>query len=308
MNFQLSNIKLLAFGITICSILAVSCEKSDNPNNLPGVSPEDYEGKIEGYNSSDEIYPANLKAYWSFDDTKTEKRSGIAPTQSVNDSYVNGGVRGKALRLNAGFIYYASQLPALKTDSLKSFTISTWVQILNNGSKRTMLFQLTRPGIFNGSLNFILNTQSFPATNTNELKINPTFSTIGGGTQDNINTLRDSPGMPNYFPYLTPKIGADKWTHILLTYNGTTGFFYIWADAVQIGAFSSRGTGNNLFKSYEPSEIIIGGNYNVIPGKTVSADTNFAAMTGNIDEIRIYNVVIPESHIRALYNLGKAGK
>ncbi|SMC79316.1 LamG-like jellyroll fold domain-containing protein [Pedobacter africanus] len=294
-------------GIVILTV-GTSCKKDGNPNNLPDVSPDDYAGKIDGFTSSDEVFPKNLVAYWSFDDTKAEKVSGASPTTSANDAFIAAGVRGKALSLTTGYLYYANQFNTLKTDVFKSFSISTWVQILNNGSKKTMLFQLTRPGIFTGSINFILNTNAFPASNTDELKINPTFTTIGGGTQDNVNTKRDNPGDINYFPYLSPKIGMSKWTHILLTYNGTTGFFYIWADGVQIGAFSSRGTGNNLFKSNEPSEVIIGGNYNVIPGKSVSTDQSFAAMTGNIDEIRIYNIALPEAHVKALFNLGKAGK
>lgn len=300
---------LIAITATIaCVLLFNSCKKDGNPNNLPGVSPADYEGTIDGFHSSDEIFPQNLIAYWSFDGTKKEIKSGTEPTSSANDSYVDTGVRGKALKLNAGYIYYAHQFPAFKTDSLKSFTISEWVQILNNGSKRTMIFQLARPGVFNGSINFALNTQSFPATNTDELKIQPTFTTVGGGTQDNINTKRDNPGDANYFPYVTPKIGADKWVHLVIVYNGASGLFDIWADGVKAGAYPNRGTGNNLFKSYEPSEIIIGGNYNVIPDKAVNADISFAAMNGNIDEIRVFNRVLPDAYIRALFNLGKANK
>ena len=34
----------------------------------------------------------------------------------------------------------------------------------------------------------------------------------------------------------------------------------------------------------------------------------FGAMTGVIDEMRIYNIALPDAHIKALYNLGKAGK
>ena len=51
----------------------------------------DYEGTIDGFKSSDEIFPANLIAYWSFDDTKNELKRGTAPTTSSNDSYVAGG-------------------------------------------------------------------------------------------------------------------------------------------------------------------------------------------------------------------------
>ncbi len=276
--------------------LAISCKKDGNPNNLPDVSPADYAGTIDGYNSSDEIFPSKLVAYWTFDDTKNETKSNTAPGQSANDAFVAGGVKGKALSLTSGYLYYPTQFSAFKTDSLKSFSISVWIKILNNGSKRTMLFQIARPGMFNGNINFALNTNSFPATNTDILRIQPTFLTVGGGTQDNLNNN------------LSPKIGMDKWTHIVLTYNGSTGVFDIWADGVKVGGFPNRGTGNSLFKSYEPSEVIIGSNYNGIPGKAVNADVSFAPMTGQIDELRVFNIPLPDAHIKSLYNLGKANK
>ena len=276
-------------------VLAASCTKDGNPNNLPSVSTAAYEGKIDGYSSSNDVFPESLIAYWSFDDTKNELVSGTAPGTSANDSYVAGGVRGKALSLAAGYLYFPTQFQRFKTDSLKSFTISAWVKLQNNGSKKTMLFQLARPGIFNGNINFTLNTNANPASNTN-LVIQPTFTTVGGGTQDNLNTA------------LYPTIGTTKWTHVLLTYDGTSGVFNIWGDGVKVGAFPNRGTGNNLFKSYEPSEIIIGSNYNGIPGKSVSSDVSFAPMTGQIDEVRIYNRSLGDAYIKALYNLGLANK
>lgn len=276
-------------------VLAASCTKDGNPNNLPSVSTAAYEGKIDGYSSSNEVFPENLIAYWSFDDTKNELVSGTAPGTSANDSYVTGGVRGKALSLAAGYLYFPTQFQRFKTDSLKSFTISAWIKLQNNGSKKTMLFQLARPGIFTGNINFTLNTNANPASNTN-LVIQPTFTTVGGGTQDNLNTA------------LYPTIGTTKWTHVLLTYDGSSGVFNIWGDGVKVGAFPNRGTGNNLFKSYEPSEIIIGSNYNGIPGKSVSSDISFAPMTGQIDEIRIFNKSLGDAYIKALYNLGLANK
>lgn len=267
-----------------------ACKKSDNPNDLPEVNPNDYAGKIDGYDSSDQIFPQNLVAYWSFDDTKNELKSNSAPTQTSGDAFVTG-MRGKAVKLTAGYLYYAKQFDAFKTDKLKSFSISSWVQIANNGSKRTMLLQLARPGIFDGNFDFRLNTQS---TSTTFLGIGPRFSAVVG-SQDNLNAS------------LSPTFGANVWTHILLTYDGTTGIFKVWANGVDVGSYNNRGTGNNLFKAYEPTEFIIGGNYNTI-GKPVNADVSYAAMTGSVDELRIFNRVLPDAHIRALYNLGKAGK
>ena len=295
MKFSHQTIKCYFLGLVLIVGIFSSCEKSDNPNNLPDVDPSAYAGKIDGYTSSDEIYPKNLKAYWSFDDTKNEIKSASAPTSTANDSFING-VKGKAIKLNGGYLYYAKQFDAFKADALKSFTVSVWVQITNNGAKRTMLLQIARPGIFDGSLDFRLNTNSYAATVTDKLGVGPRFTTVGGGSQDNLNAT------------LNPKIGADVWTHLVLTYDSNSGTFKEWANGIDIGSYNNRGVGNNLFKSYEPGEFIIGANYNLIPGKTINADVAYAAMTGSVDELRVYDTVLPDAHIKALYNLGVAGK
>lgn len=275
-------------------LCATSCTKDGNPNNLPPVSTAAYDGKIDGYASSSEVFPENQVAYWSFDDTKNETMSNTAPTSTAGDAFVANGVKGKALSLNAGYLYYGTQFNAFKTDALKSFTISVWVKIAaNNGSKKTMLFQLAREAMFTGNINFALNTNA-ASTNTG-LTIQPTFTTVGGGTQDNLNNA------------ILPQLG-DRWIHLALTYNGSTGVFDIWGDGQKIGGYPNRGVGNNLFKAWEKNEVIIGSNYNGIPGKSVSTDVSFAPMTGQIDELRIYNKNLPDAYIKALYNLGKAGK
>lgn len=288
--------------ILCATILLASCKKDGNPNKLPDVSPESYAGKIDGYLTSDEVFQKSLIAYWSFDGTMNETFSGTTPGGTAGNTYIDKGVRGKALRLNAGYVYYPVQLPAFKTDSLKSFTISAWVQILNNGSKKTMVFQLARPGVFNGNINFVLETNKYAATELEKLTIHPTFTATNGGTQDNLNTANGS------FPFLSPKIGADKWTHLVITYDGVANNFQIWADGVKVGVPAYQNRGTNFFKSFEPSEVIIGGNYNTIPGKQVNTDVSFAPMTGSIDEVRVYKACLTDAHIKALYNLGLTGK
>lgn len=296
-RYKINNTKYKA-GILAAAIVLTfgACKKDGNPNKLGDVSPDNYAGQIDGYNSSDEVFPANLAAYWSFDDTKNELKSGTAPSTSLNDSYVAGGVRGKALSLAAGYVYYPTLFQKFKTDSLKNWSISAWVKIKNNGSKRTMVFQLARPTIFNGNINFILNTNGYTATNDTTLRIQPTFTTAGGGTQDNLNSGTGQ-----------DKTNLNNWVHIVLTYDYNTGVFNNWMNGVKVGNFPNRGTGTNLFKSWEPSEVLIGANYNAA-GMPVSTDVSFAPMTGLVDEIRVFNKTLPDAHIKALYNLGKAGK
>lgn len=285
---------ICAVGI-VSAITLSSCEKDGNPNNLPDVDPAKYAGTIGGYSSSDEIFKENLVAYFSFDENYSEKLSNTAPTETAGNSLVTG-FKGKALNLESGYLYFANQFAAFRTDAFKSFTISQWIQISNNGSKRTMLMQWARPGIFDGSLDIRLNTNGYPASNIDILKVGPRFTTIGGGSQDNLNAN------------LSPKIGPTNWVHLVLSYNGATGRFNVLTNGINIGSYSDRGVGNNLFKSYEPGEFIIGGNYNVIPGKTIGTNTEYAAMTGKIDEVKIYNAFIPDAIVKAMYQLALAGK
>jgi hypothetical protein len=300
MKFSKSYIQNSVACLALVAVTATSCKKDGNPNNLPGVDPSAYDGKIDGYNNTEEVFPENQIAYWSFDDTKNELKSGLAPFSSLNDSYVAAGVRGKALNLAAGFVYYKAQLGAFKTDSLKNWTVSAWVKVKNNAAKRTMVFQIARPTIFNGNLNVALNTQSYPATNDSTLRLNPTFSTnnsiTGTSLQDNLNNAAGQ-----------DKVNLNNWVHMVLTYDYSTGVFNNWINGVKVGNFPNRGTGGNSFKSWEPNEIFFGANYNAA-GLPVSADASFAPMTGQIDEVRIYNKTFPDAHIKALYNLGKAGK
>lgn len=287
--------------IKICLLAAVastifnSCKKDGNPNNLPDVNPADYEGTIGGFRTTDEVFKDNLVAYFSFDDTYAEKLSNSTPTSKTGDSFVTG-FKGKAVNLNSGYLYYGTQFAAFKTDVFKSFTISQWIKISNNGSKRTMLFSLARPGAIQGNINFNLNTQARPATDIDFLGMQPIFTTVGNGTQDNANAT------------LSPKIGPDNWVHLVLSYNGLTGRFNMVANGINIGSYSDRGTGNNLFKSNEPNEVIFGANYNLIPGKLINADVTYGLMNGVIDEVRIYNRFMPDAIVKALYELGKAGK
>jgi len=290
-------------------LLTQSCKKDGNPHRLPKVSPDDYTGKIDGYTSSDEIFPQNLVAFWNFDNDLSETISHKMPGTTQNNEIIDAGVRGKAVKLTSGFLYYDTQFDNFKTTAFKSFTISFWVQILNNGSKRTMAFQLARPGIFNGNINVALNTNSRPASNTDQITIQPSFTAVNASSgatnvQDNLNTAHAASG----FPFLSPKIGMDKWTHVVITYDAVENILQLWGDGVKIGVPAYQNRGANYFNSFEPNEVIIGSNYNGIPGKTVSADVSFAPMTGNIDEIRVFNIALPDAHIKALYNLGVANK
>lgn len=297
------NLQRLLYTLVIVPGLLVSCSK-DNPNNLPSVSPDDYKGKIEGFDSSGQVAPDNLIAYWSFDGTEAENISGVTPSATANDSYIDNGVRGQALKLNSGYLYYPAQIPAFQSLT-GSFTISEWVQILNNGSTPTLTFTLARPGQFWGNINFLLETGQHPASDTTDLVVHPDYADVNGGTQDNLNANWNPDGDGTY---KSPTIGADKWVNLMITYDSANVIFQVYANGQRIGTLSYQQRGTAYFKNTVPNEVIIGGWYNNIPGKQVSADTWTVPMVGNIDEIRVYNTVLGAADIKALYELGAAGK
>jgi hypothetical protein len=299
MNIQFKyGIKLfltLIVGMTINQ----GCEKG-NPNNLPSVSPSDYVGKIEGFDSSGQVASDQLVAYWGFNGTEAESISGIAPTSTSNDSYVDNGVVGKAVSLDSGYLYYASQIPAFDT-SLKSFTISEWVQLQNNGSTPTMTFSVVNPGELWPDFAFLVETGWNPASDTSDFIVHPSYADVTGGRQDNLNANWTS-------HYKSPTVPPGKWTNLVVTYDRASKIFQIWANGVMIGEPDYQNRGTFYFNPIVPNEIIIGGWYNNIPGKEVSADTWTVPMKGKIDEIRVYKSALGAADIIALYKLGLAGK
>jgi hypothetical protein len=285
----------------VLSLVAISCNKY-NPNHLPSVSPSQFGTKIEGFDSSGEVAQSNLIAYWSFDGNENEAISGVGPTAHVNDTYITG-VRGQGISLNSGYLYYATAIPALGTQ-VHSFTVMAWVQILNNGSTPTSVFQLARPGNLYGNINFLLETGQNPATDTNDLVVHPDYFD-GGGTQDNLNANWAPDGAGTY---LSPTIGANKWIQIGCTFDSASVIWQVWANGKRIGTLSYQQRGTAEYSPTVPDEVIIGGWYNDIPGKAASTDTWTVPMIGGVDEIRIYNTALGAADIKALYELGVAGK
>lgn len=90
-----NKINFSIIGFFAVSSLMLSCKKDGNPNNLPAVSTADYVGKIDGFNSSDEVFPESLVAYWPFDNSKNEVKSNTAPGTSLMIAMLQQVSRGK---------------------------------------------------------------------------------------------------------------------------------------------------------------------------------------------------------------------
>ena len=103
-------------------------------------------------------------------------------------------------------------------------------------------------------------------------------------------------------------MGANRWAHYVMTWDATTHKFEIYGDAVAVGGYTDRGT-TPVMKMRVPALAVF--------GSMASSDLGFASATrpdwaplatASIDDTRVYNTVLSQAEITALFNLGKAGR
>ena len=306
-NFSIKKTSLLLSGAFLLSVAFTSCGKDGN-NDI--ILPP-----IGGYNNSDEVGEANLLAYWGFEGNGNEGKAGTAPTSGVRATYISGGVKGQALNLDSGYLYYASAIAPLTSN--QPFTVSAWVQVTNNGGPGNppvnnfpySYFQSAIPGQLFGNITALVEAGQYKVA-SDTMVFKSIYKDMNGGTQDNINNN----GIAGTEYLVVKKAGTSQWVNVVTTYNpaggtGAQSIFRIYADSALVSNtnlnFENKGV--NSFK-YSANEIIIGGWYNNIPGKTVSTDTWTVPFTGKIDEIRVWNKLLTGAEITAIYQLGKAGR
>ncbi len=280
---------ILAFTAVFLIVFA-GCNKNDDV-----VLP-----KIGGYNNSDEVAAANLVAYWNFDGNQNEIKSSTAVTSSARVTST-AGIKGEGVKLDSGYLFYNS-IPAL--NGMTTFSVSTWVQVRNNGgpanSFTSMIFQTSKPGSTFGNINLGLETSWKPSTN-DTLVVHGWYTDPPGGLQDNRND-----------PYGTPSVGtvldtAGKWINLVMTVDNSNPVnFLIYANGKSIGAYNTRGA--NPYTPRTPSSVIIGGWLNNVPGQPHTSDTWPHAFVGSIDQVRVYNKALSTDEISALYQLELAGR
>jgi hypothetical protein len=281
------------------SFVMGACNSKDNDIVLP---------PIDGYNNSNEVAAANLKAHWTFDGTQNEAISGNAPAQAVGTSYVTG-IKGQGVGLASGYLYYTgvTGLSAVTTD----FSVSAWFQVQNNltgvvGARE--VFQYVRanpsaaPNDAFGNINFSLETQQYkntPATGYDTLIIHPTLRDQAGGLQDNTNNFPVSPTN-------LVKDTSGKWIHSVITWNAATHKFDIWANAVKVGNYPDRGT--SVFTPAASTSAVIGAWISNVTGIGVTLQGFTLPFLGSIDEVRVYNKTLTDAEIGSLYKIERAGR
>jgi hypothetical protein len=292
-KLSIKNISLILAGTFLFSALITSCSKSKN-NDVTLLD-------IGGYPSSDSVASSNLVAYWNFDGNQKEIKSNTDATSSKNVSYTDG-VEGQALKFDSGYVFYNS-IP--KLDGMTSFTVSAWVRVRNNfdtlgNAFTSMIFQLSKPNSTFGNINLGLETNWKPASN-DTLVVHGWYTDPSNGLQDNRND-----------PFGNPPVGVvldttGKWINVAMTVdNNNPVTCKIYANGQSIGAYDDRKA--NVYTPATPSSVIIGGWLNNVPNQPHTSDTWTHGFVGSIDQVRVYNKVLSQDELSALYQLELAGR
>lgn len=289
--------QFLAGAIAILSVAAIhSCKKEEN--KLPPIG---------GFNTADEVAASNLVAYLPLNGTATESKSNTAAANVSGVSWVPG-VKGQAAKFDKGYVVFPS---TTAYSALNSFTISSWVQIKNNGATPSMLFQLARDGEWAGTINLMAET-GWRKETSDTLPIKGLLVENRGGNanwQDCINKT-DAPSDPTDVQKAN-KVAGTSWFHALVRYDPTTSQFTAWVNGERISnptwevrRFNGNPMGNITL--YSPNRIVLGGFYGKITG--ASQDAWQQNMVGQLDEVRLYSKALTDAEITALYQLEKAGR
>lgn len=272
--------KISYMGAAIAIALTVSsCTKKFDPSSYaPPVN-------IGGFTSSKQIAPGNLIAHWSFDDNLTDSISKTVGT-ATNTSFT-AGMKGRALQgaLNG---YVISETPPA-VQNLKSFTTMLWFKSeLNTGA--TGLIDIANSNSGWGNLCIFLENGGAEDKGVIQFRVN------------NKGVLTQSENYSISSPW-------KKWNHLALSYNETTSDFVIYLNGSRIKTLHVENNGPLTFQN--ASKMVFGTlQFQTTPSLTTTAGKESWAsyLTGQLDEVRIYNKALSIDEIGAISKLESKGK
>mgnify|MGYP000862442567 CR=1 FL=1 len=266
--------------VTAASFLLSACYKKFDPKTYsPALN-------IGGFTSAKEIAPANLIGYWAFNGSYVDSVSGIAGTNT--GTTFSGGIKGQAMQgaLNSYVLFN----PGTSIKTMSSFTITYWVNSPAPSTGIIGLVNLAKTDAFWGNINMFFENGG---TNTDgKFRAN-----IHNGTTDSW-VAKD--GIQNLF---------GVWTNLALSYNAGTSTFKLYKDGALISTNVAAGFGNLSFTNI--GQIVFGCvHFQTIPSQTTGSGSQPWAsyLTGQLDEVRIYNKALSDTEVNSLVKLEGRGK
>lgn len=302
--------KIIISAMALSFAFFASCSKSEDAAPLP---------QIGGYNNADEVGAADLVAYWPMNGTGIESKSNTAPTTTQGTTWETG-VKGQGAKLAAGFMKYPS-ISNIPT-TFNAYTMSAWIKVKNNvtdvagsGSVSTIL-SFTRPNEWEGNMNLFAETGQRRAIEVNgaindSIVFKQGFRTVasGGQTYETLLHLENWMKADNLVTpgkhVANPVAVGGTWAQVVGTWDGATNKFIVYINGKKSSnpAFEVRGS-NTTVVFDAASAPIIGAFGNV----TTTSDSWNKAMTGSLDEIRVWKKALSAAEVGSLYEIEKAGR
>ncbi len=297
MKHMKSKMTLAGMGILSATIFFAACSKDDNP----GLPP------IDGYNNSNEVAAANLKAHWSFDNSSyKEDISGTDKGASFGSVGFTTGQIGGALHLDQGAVAYTPIANLNTANALPSYTVSMWLKVSNRKDAFSTFFGLNPADASDlwAAIEMSAETGWFTAAD-DTLVLKTNYGSYIAGAYNGQDNRPDPRGNPPVGVFKQ----AGKWCHFVARWNATTHELKVFGNGVSIGAYDNRGTTPEMI--LKPPMVPVFGS---LPTKDLGFPSgmdrpSWAPMaSADIDDVRVFNSAITDKEITALFNLGTAGR
>ena len=271
-------IKLL-LATSLTGLLFSSCyKKFDEKSYAPALN-------IGGYTSTKQIAPANLVGYWSFNGNLVDSVSGTTGT-NTGTSFGNG-VKGQAMQ-GAASSYVVYNTPTA-LQNLHSFTTTMWVNTPQNANGIVGLMDIANAGSFWGNLTIF-------------------FENGGTATSGNLKIHVNNNGADAWLGNYALPNPWNTWMNVAVTYDAASSTFKVYVNGSKIATQAQAGFGSLVFQS--ATKMVFGTvQFQTTPslnGGTTQPWANY--LTGQLDEVRVYNVALAESDVSALVKLEGRGK
>jgi len=267
--------------IMACSILFASCYKKFDPKSYqPSFS-------INGYESSAQIASANLVGYWAFEDSYVDS---ISNTDGINKgtTFANG-FKGKSLKGAMGSYVLTQPSDAIK--NMESFTITEWVNTPPPSTGIIDFFTLSHTTQFWGNIEMFFENGSTNANGKIRVHVN----------KNNTDYTYAVDNVANLF---------DAWVNISVSYDAASSTFTLYVNGSKVNS-GTAGTLEGPLDFASVGNIVFGcPQFQTTPSQTSgsSAQDWASFLTGQIDEVRVYNTVLTEQDLQALIILQGKGK
>ncbi len=322
--------------ITLGGMVA-SCSKKSSSSGGGGTPPPVAPTNPGGYDSANQIQPTNLIAYFPFNGSDNDVKSGLVGTNSL--STFTNGVKGMAYQgADSSYVIvpFGANANLFSGSALPSFTVSLWIKeaaepiyapsgnYTKGQGPEGVLFMYDATGD-QDLLHMDIEPHPNDSVTQDTMNLNVGFHAtglastgpyVGGGGSEGV--------IPN--AHLDTAIG--KWVQVVETYDAASSNFTLYQDGTAIPANSAWSN----YTTSTPVQILTGGtgaagsvpmgplNYTPAPTALIigawCGTANVGGFTPNqytgsfkgaLDELRIYKVALSPSDVKSLYILEQAG-